>query len=84
MKGYNSYKKALDKKQNNIIEKIKYWDMLKKDYECQIKENSIKQDEIHNLKFGNKKLETSLNVALQRIEELEQDIKSYKKSKKTK
>lgn len=81
MKGYESYKKVLSKKKANFIEKIKYWDMLKKDYECQKKENSRKEDNIHNLKFENKKLETSLNVALQRIEELEKDLKTKKKGK---
>ena len=81
MKEYESYKKALSKKKANFIEKIKYWDMLKKDYECQKKENSRKEDNIHNLKFENKKLETSLNVALQRIEELEKDLKTKKKGK---
>ena len=47
------------------------YDELKKDYDCQVKENSVKQDTIHDLKNKLKDLQAELGETKLKLEEAE-------------
>lgn len=75
------YKKCLNKNRTNWINRIRFWKYLREDLENSIKENYKKQDKIIGLKNELSASQISLNVACQRIEQLEYDLKQ--KEKKT-
>ena len=81
IKKYNAYKKVLTKKKVNWFDRIRFWKMLKKELELNKKEIIKKQDMIYILKNELSATQISLNVAYERIMQLEQDLKE--KEKKT-
>ena len=76
-----NYKKCLNKNRTNWINRIRFWKYIKGDLENSIKDNYKKQGEIIGLENELSSTKISLNIACERIEQLEHDLKE--KEKKT-
>ena len=84
IKKYESYKKVLSKDKTNWFNRIRFWKMLKKELELNKKEIIKKQDMIYMLKNELSNTQISLNVAHERIMQLEQDLKEKEKKPRKK
>lgn len=81
---YQKYLKIRNKKKVKAIDKIKYYDLLKDDYDVMATECSRRQNKIEELKRQLTSTTTSLKVANERLEQLEYDLKQKKTKKKKK
>jgi len=79
------YKKYLEKRNSektSWFNRIRFWRYLKEDYETAKIENMKKQSKLHRLEQELSSTQISLNIACERIEELEYDLKQKKNKKK--
>ena len=78
---YKKYSMIKNKSKVNWFNRIRFWKYIKQDLENSTKENYNKQDKIIILKNELTATQISLNIACERIEQLEYDLKQ--KEKKT-
>lgn len=88
IKKYQKYSMIKNESKVNWFNRIRFWKYLREDYINATKDNYIatkynykKQDKINNLKKELSATQISLNIAKERIEQLEYDLKQ--KEKKT-
>lgn len=79
-----NYKKCLNKKRTNWINRIRFWKYIKEDLENSIKENYKKQDKIIGLKNELSATQIPLNIACEKIKQLEYDLKQKEKKNRKK
>ena len=72
---YQKYLKIRDKKKTRVIDKIRYYDLLKDDYNAMAKESQRKQNKIEELK-------RQLSAYKIKGELLEEELKTKKGKKK--
>ena len=84
IKKYQKYSMIKNKSKVNWFNRIRFWKYLKKDLENSTKENYNKQDKIIILKYEILATQISLNIANERIMQLEHDLKQKEKKPRKK
>ena len=82
IKMYQKYIKIKSKDKVSFINRIRFWKLLKNEYEYTKKENTNKQDRIIKYKKYISILETRNLILEQQVKQLESDLKKKKSRKK--